>query len=433
MVLIIGDNKGVNGITGFTECFVARYFCRICRVFRDITRFQLREDLEALRNPENYARDVLLNDVKLSGIKRDCVWNELDSYHCTVNVSLDIMHDFYEGICHYSLSIMLLTLIDEHYFDLDTLNERVQNLDLGLDSGNRPPFISRDHLLREKFKMSASEMNCFVRYLGLMIGDLVPEGNEYWQLYLKLIEILDLVTTHSVWREYADYLTTLIAEHHEIYINVFRKTLKPKFHLVLHLVRILLLIGPLINVWCMRLEGKHRPVVKIPAHSTSSRVNVPLTIAKRYCLSLAAMFLSGKGFPSPVAFHSDEAALQNLLYYQAFQHILPANYLNAHCTENVTICGTTYEVGTVLAIKYHDDLPMFGSIECCVKPLQAEMCCFVLKSFKTVGFNEHMHAYHVQSSNEWNFIEYENLLSFYPTSCLTGPDGISYITFRHAL
>jgi len=121
----------------------------------------------------------------------------------------------------------------------------------------------------------------------------------------------------------------------------------------------------------MRLERKHRPVVKIPAHSTSSRVNVPLTIAKRYCLSLAAMFLSEKGFQSPVAFHSDEVALQNLEYYQAFLHILPANYLNAHCTGNVTICGTTYEVGTVLAFKYHDDLPMFGVIECCVKPLQA--------------------------------------------------------------
>jgi len=81
-----------------------------------------------------------------------------------------------------------------------------------------------------------------------MIGDLVPEGNEYWQLYLKLVEILDLSTTPSVWREYAHYLATLIAEHHEIYFYVFRKTLKPKYHLVLHLVRIMLLIGHLINV-----------------------------------------------------------------------------------------------------------------------------------------------------------------------------------------
>ncbi|KAK3911554.1 Arabinolytic transcriptional activator araR [Frankliniella fusca] len=405
VVLIIGDNKGVNGITGFTE---------------------------SLRNQVNYENDLLVNDVSLSGIKRECVWNELGSYHCTNNVSFDCMHDFYEGICHYDLSIILLDLIENNFFSLQTLNERVQFFDYGLDSGNKPTIITLEHLRREKFKMSASEMNCFARNLGLMIGDLIPEGNVCWSLYLKLISILDIVTSPFVDTTAAPYLATLISEHHEIYRNVFRKTLKPEFHLIVHLPRIMGLIGPLLHVWCMRLEAKHRPVVKINANSQPCRNNLPLTTAKRYSLSLAAKFLSAQSFPDSIVFHSEESLLENCETYQSLQHVLPNSYLA--CSQNVKICGTTYEKEMVLAVKYLNDLPVFGKIECFVKPtVNTDMCFFVLKLYLTNGFNEHMHAYDVTVSEDWPFVSYPELLSFYPTSCRTGSDGLSYVTFRHTL
>jgi len=46
--------------------------------------------------------------------------------------------------------------------------------------------------------MTASEMLCFSRYLGLIIGDLVPSSSQSWSLYLLLKQILDITLSKSV-------------------------------------------------------------------------------------------------------------------------------------------------------------------------------------------------------------------------------------------
>jgi len=434
VVLIIGDNKGINGITGYVESFTANHYCRICKDFRDVARWQTVENPNTLRNPINYAQDLLVNDVSLTGIKRKCIWNELMSYHCTVNIATEIMHDFFEGVCHYDLSIVLLHLIDQDYFSIDTLNDRVQYFDFGLDSGNRISLITMDHLRKEKFKMSASEMYCFVRHLGLIIGDLVPEDNEFWRLYLLLVQILDIIASPSFGRNVSPYLAALISEHHSLYINLSGTWLKPKFHLMLHICRVLALLGPLFHVCCMRLEAKHRPVVKIPARSHSCRKNMPLSTAKRYSLSLAARFLAGQGFPPKVQFCSIELILSETEDFDNFRVILPENYHNSICMKRVTICGTEYRQSHCLAFKIEEDLPIFGSIVWIVRPQEPNaMPFFLLSVMQTIGHNDHLHCYEVQSTNEWFFVNYDQLLSFYPTTSRIGADGHSYVTFRHSL
>ncbi|KAE8744660.1 hypothetical protein FOCC_FOCC008663 [Frankliniella occidentalis] len=82
--LILGDNKGVNGMTGFVESFSARYYCRICKQHRDQSRVQTVQDVNLLRNPSNYQEDVLLNDTLLTGIKSECVCIKTVMTTCTV-------------------------------------------------------------------------------------------------------------------------------------------------------------------------------------------------------------------------------------------------------------------------------------------------------------------------------------------------------------
>lgn len=204
----------------------------------------------------------------------------------------------------------------KRYFTLQTLNDRVQNFDYGFDIGNKPSIITLDHIRAEKLRLSASEMLFFVRHFGLMIGDLVPEIKEIWQLYFRLVQILDIITVPFVDTNLSTYLATLIAEHHEIYCTLF-KTLKPKYHNVIHYPRITK-IGPLIHVWSMRMEGKHRPVIKQTAKATTCRKNLLLTIAKKYSLSLSARFLSKRGFQRDVVFHPAELILINCYNYNHF-------------------------------------------------------------------------------------------------------------------
>ncbi|KAF2891467.1 hypothetical protein ILUMI_14706 [Ignelater luminosus] len=116
-----------------------------------------------------------------------------------------------------------------------------------------PPIITVDRL-KSGLKMSASEMLCFSRLLGLIIGNLVPEGLGIWELWIKLREIIDLVTAVDIHCKDFILFKTLVEEHHILYIK-YIGNLKPKHH---HLVHYPTMSGPLRHLWSMRAEQKHR-------------------------------------------------------------------------------------------------------------------------------------------------------------------------------
>lgn len=133
--------------------------------------------------------------------------------------------------------------------------------------------------------MSAAEMLCFVRYFGLIIGASVPEDDKYWQLYLYLRKIIDIVTSPRILAFHAKELQNLIQKHHELYIELFKTTLKPKFHNMLHYPHILLENGPIRHFWSMRYEARHTEV-KANSLSSSSNRNLLKTIATKQLLKL---------------------------------------------------------------------------------------------------------------------------------------------------
>lgn len=434
LCLLLADNLGFHSITGFTESFNANYYCRFCKEHKLVMRTQVRENVLLLRNRENYEADIFINDVSLTGIKDRCVWNGLPTYHVVTNLVADLMHDILEGVCHSDFCALLEEMIFvKKYFTLETLNDRIQNFDYSFDIGDKPSVIMFDNIRGQKLKMSASEMLFFVRHFGLMIGDLVPEVEEVWQLYIRLVQILDIITAPFTDKNLATYLATLIAEHHELYCKLFSKTLKPKYHIMIHYPRIMNLIGPLIHVWSMRMEGKHRPVIKQEAKATTCK-NLSLTVAKKYLLSLSARFLSKRGLQRDVIFHSKQKILIDCYNYNDFQHILSPGSENSVVVKEATICNITYKRNMVLAINFQNDLPLFGLLHWIVKPqLINDRVSFILSGFNTVGFNSHLHCYEVTPTVEWFCQEYKDLISFHPTSCRTGADGNSYVTFKHVL
>ena len=174
--------------------------------------------------------------------------------------------------------------------------------------------------------MSASEMMFFVAHLGIMIGDLIPQNDEVWALYVIHTKILDILRRPFVRRNELRYLAMLIEEHYDRYCRLFNLSLKPKFHFMLHYIRIMLLIGPLIRAWSMRMEGKHRPVVKLTANNITCHKNLPLSIATRYVFSLCGDFLSQRGFPRGIIYDSQEKRIIHCQHYEEFQNVLPPGH-----------------------------------------------------------------------------------------------------------
>lgn len=102
--LIIGDNLGLHEKLGFATSFRANYNCIFCKTHRNVMEKMTEEDPLTLRNMEEYEKDVLNIDTSSSGIKKESIFNKLPSFHVTTNHSVDIMHDIFEGICHYDLA-----------------------------------------------------------------------------------------------------------------------------------------------------------------------------------------------------------------------------------------------------------------------------------------------------------------------------------------
>jgi len=134
-----------------------------------------------LRDEDSYQKDILENNSKESGIKSLCIFNDLPSFFVTDNFVFDLMHDVYEGVFVYDVCNMLLELINSKVISLSVLNGRKQLFQYGeLEINNASIALDFNRLKQFNLKMTASEVNCFIFFLPLMIADLVPKGNKHW-------------------------------------------------------------------------------------------------------------------------------------------------------------------------------------------------------------------------------------------------------------
>ena len=90
-----------------------------------------------------------------------------------------------------------------------------------------------------------------------MIGDLIPDGNKYWELYLILRQIIGIVTTPKFVEADLFNLKDLVKNHNQQYLEFFGE-LKPKMHYMVHMAEIMRACGPLVHFWSMYEERKNK-------------------------------------------------------------------------------------------------------------------------------------------------------------------------------
>jgi len=237
---------------------------------------------------------VLEGDISNSGISESCVWHDVRGFQVLDQTEVDIMHDYLEGVYKYDLSFLILYYVLElKLFSLQVLNERILCFYFGPDKGSKPSVLNMNHIKKSTVKLSASEMISLVRYFGLIIGDFIPQNDPVWELYILMRKIFDLLISTSFQKGCSsELLQTLVAEHNELYLKYSKSHLKPKFHYLLHYHSMMDKFGPLILLWSMRFESKHR-MSKIAANTSSNRRNICKTLAIRHQLQLNGVFIKG--------------------------------------------------------------------------------------------------------------------------------------------
>ena len=84
-------------------------------------------------------------------------------------------------------------------------------------------------------------MNLLGHILPLLVGDLIPDDDEYWELFLKMMDITDILFSPKTSDDHAAYVATLIREHHYDFHRLYPDhNIIPKMHFMLHMPRLLI-------------------------------------------------------------------------------------------------------------------------------------------------------------------------------------------------
>ncbi|XP_034254729.1 uncharacterized protein LOC117653268 [Thrips palmi] len=421
--LVLGDNLALNGVLGFVESFRAYYFCRFCKTHRDTTTTDCCETPELRRNVDDYERDVAAPMSK-SGVKEKSIWNDVEHFHVYENFCSDpVLHEFAEGSGKRAMILILQNLFSDNTnnITLECVNERMNTFDFDLNGiSNRPPPISpKEFEEKGKIYMSGSEMINFILIFSFLVGDLVPEGNAVWPLYLVMREILDIVRSTAHPPGTINRLKYLITEFLKLYSTLFDELFKAKEHIMTHWPFLLEMSGPLSLFSSMRMESKNR-LFKLRAVATSSRVNIVFTTALKEQLQFCYRISSNRGLECKP--ETGPATYLKAVNDDCFA--LAAG--NSSCGISSSILdtcvevswakvkGTTYKRGMCVAMGLDEyDLPIFGDIEkfFCSEGNVVYLFC---RTLLTGAFDDIINGYEVYDTDEFVFIQQENLLSFRP-------------------
>ncbi|KAJ8678885.1 hypothetical protein QAD02_017989 [Eretmocerus hayati] len=419
---IAGDNLGLNTILGFSPSFSSDYCCRICTVSKSQLQSFTREDFNLLRNESNYLEH---SSTSSFGIRESCVFNEISNFHVANNPSVDPMHDLLEGVCRVDVGRILNYLINvKKYFEFSVLEERMECYSKNSPDSNLPS-LSRESIKNERIVTSASEMYYLVFNLPLMIGDLVPSSDRAWQLFLLLRKITCIVFAHSVTHEQINSFGNLVTSYLNLYKALFKKTFRPKHHILLHYKRLMLKYGPLKILSCFRYEAKHRQL-KQCSGATTSRVCPDYTIGVKHQLQLCYRFVKGEGFLSKIEYSPVLSKLCDVKNRSCLTNLVPNNLLQSNCYSWIRTGGTYYSLGCFINTHGIDGFPKFGKIEHIIVD-DSERVYFVFKKTSISQINQKLSAYEIHEKDTYGCVEQSSLKDY---ECYYGhkmTDGKLYV------
>lgn len=427
VTLILGDNLGLNGILSFSEGFNHNYYCRFCKLPKNVMQKQLFEDSTYLRNCQNYSADLLCGNFSLTGIKGPSIFNTICRFHVTRNFSVDILHDFFEGVCHYDLCNIIKNLVDQKVFTLDELNANIRYHNYGPFVKNKTlDSITFEMLTKNKIRSSGEEMHVLVASFAFIIGHRVNKDCPEWRLYVVLRRILSIVTAKTIHRRTHEYLSDLITQHHNLYLQCFPDdTLKPKHHFMIHYPRIMQYIGPLSSVSCMRYESYHKKFKNV-SKVVSCRINLLTTFAKKIEYQLSYFFLYFEKTLKEPKFGKFED-MDKISLFRKYGFASDSNKIVV--SGFVDFGGILIKRNCVVQIgKEVDDTPVFGLISDVIVEDDNKILLGCQKIFN-FGFTQHFYAFSVCVEKEFHICQFSKDFFRKVSYIVDGSDHKKYVSF----
>ncbi|XP_028409272.1 uncharacterized protein LOC114531867 [Dendronephthya gigantea] len=357
-------------------------------------------------------------------INRSSPLNSSRYFHVIGGLPGDAMHDVLEGVLQYEVKELLNELINvKKLLTLKELNRRLAEFDYGYyNDANKPSPINEKRLSSpdHSLKQHAAQMWCLARFLPMLLGTLVPDDDEHWILFGKLLTITYTVFSTCISINQAAYLQVLIDEHHRGFARLYPgRAIIPKMHYMIHIPRTIIRLGLLVRSWCMRYEAKHSYFKQL-ALIIRNFTNMPLTLAKRHqhlicyrlqdeCSGLSTFMDKGVDTgPGKTIYAGDSE------HFRILQQGDASIKQDTRITESrwVTVGGTKYKVGCYLQTEVEDDELSFVLVnKIIVFSHNLKEVNFIVSKLETTGWNDHFQAYEVEldASRNMSIVKHSQL------------------------
>lgn len=286
LATVLFDNLGGNVLYGLSGGFGATYFCRICEMKRTECHSAIKEERNLLRNEKEYnamiqkiQEDCISDLVATKGVHKYCHLNDLDHFHMLRNLSGDIMHDIFEGIASFLLEALFEYCFEKRLFSVTKLQNMIAGYIYGPLSKKNIP--SKCRIDKKNLGQNATQMQCLLFHIPFILSRYRASLENVWICVESLLQIIQIVMSSTIDNQDIERLSNLIEIHLSSYMDIFKKHLKPKHHIITHYPTIIRRVGPIINLWTKRMEGKHQ-IFKRAARSTRNFINLKKTLAMKH-------------------------------------------------------------------------------------------------------------------------------------------------------
>lgn len=143
---------------------------------------------------------------------------------------------------------------------------------------NAPSKLSLD---KKNLGQNASQTKCLILHLPYILFDFKNELKSIWLAVELMLQIIQILLSTEVNENDLNRLSEQITAHLQCCQLFFNLSLKPKHHFLLHYVRVIKLMGPVVRFWALRLEAKHQNF-KRTVRTTNNFINIKKTLAYKH-------------------------------------------------------------------------------------------------------------------------------------------------------
>lgn len=404
VLCVAADNLAAHGLAGFVQSFRRNYICRFCCCTTEqIQTIEVSDGEFSMRTKESH--DLHVQNVVQGehpthfGVTGDCALSKrLQHFHPITGFPPDILHDLFEGIVPVELALCIGEMIRRKYFTLEYLNTKIQTFPYQhSDRVDKPQLIPKNFASKQSIGGNGHENSTLLRLLPLMLGSKVPEGDDVWNILMDLKEIVQHVLSPGFTEESIQYMQTKICDHRQGLKVVFPDfRLRPKHHYLEHYPEMTKCFGPLVHLWTMRFEGKHRFFKRV-IHDAKNFKNVLKTLATRHQYMMA-YYLSAPAFfrPHIQASHVSSVPEENLPKVAKEFIKAKTNSQSIYSTSKVSVDGTEYAKGMFVSVGQTGGLPRFSKIDEIL--LIDNSVSFLCRNYECLYY-EHLRSFELISSD----------------------------------